>query len=329
MSNITSPAETTQLVEVAVASDFACATANMAATLTRSWSEAQEAIARDLANTGADLEARFEEIARITLAAVGPGTMMGDYLILVGERATQREKEMALERLARALGGSLLLPPEKGGLRPRARQALRLLARDKDVPQKEILRQEIPVAVLAALAAFDENQKRRDGWTWRKDEHGKLLHFTPTEIYCIPDLRGPARDHLRDLMRGCLEAELIEHACLTDADDYLVSQSWDEIEERGHWRDDSTAAREVDDAVTAKEHDDRATPLRSTASAEDVLLDAALVQRIRLAPRERQVVALLELEPREIAKKLGIAEATVSVLKGRALNKIFDNLNNS
>jgi DNA-binding CsgD family transcriptional regulator len=328
MFNITSPPETTHLVEVAVASDFACATANMAATLTRSWSEAQEAIARDLANTGADLEARFEEIARITLAAVGPGTMMGDYLILVGERATEREKEMALERLARALGGSLLLPPEKGGLRPRARQALRLLARD-NVPQKEILRQEIPVAVLAALAAFDQNQKRRDGWTWRKDGSGRVLHFIPSENYTVPDLQGRARAHLRDLMRGCLEAELIKRACLTDADDHLVSQSWDEIEERGRWRDDSTAAREVDDAVTAKQHDDRATPLRCTTSAEDVLLDAALVERIRLAPRERQVVALLELEPREIAKKLGITEATVSVLKGSARKKIFAGLNNS
>jgi DNA-binding CsgD family transcriptional regulator len=197
------------------------------------------------------------------------------------------------------------------------------------VPQSEILRQEISIAVYEALAAFHQDRTRRDGRKWRTDEHRKLLHFTPVDIYRIPDLRGPARDHLRDLMRGCLEAELIERARITDADDRLVSQTWDEIEERGHWHDDSTVAKEGDDAVTAKEHDERSTPLLCTTSAEDVLLDAALVERIRLTPRERQVFSLLELEPREIAKKLGIAEATVSVLKGRALKKIFAGLNNS
>jgi DNA-binding CsgD family transcriptional regulator len=303
------------------------AQAAIAEALSRVTTEAPAAIKRDLAATIAGVRVRFEvEIARPTRAAVAPGSMLRDYLRLVGKRATEEQKVAALQRFATALGGSLLLAPEKGGLRLHARRALRLIAEDEGVPPSEILRQEISIAVYAALGAFRGDLTRRDGWKWRKDEHGKRLHFTPTKIYRIPDLRGPARDHLRDLVRRCLEAELIERARLTDADDRLVSQTWDEIESRGYWHDDSTAAWEVDDAVTAKERDERSTPFRRTTLAEDVLLDAALVERIRLAPRERQVFSLLKLEPREIAKKLGIAEATVSVLKGRALKKIFAGL---
>jgi DNA-binding CsgD family transcriptional regulator len=361
MPTLTSPAKTIQAAAAAVASDFTRVMAQgqevmantlyravsdaqeaaavalsramteaqeaVASALPRAIREAEEAITRDLARINADFHARFEELARDVRAAEAPGTMLGDYLTLVGERATEEQKAAALARFATVLGGgSLLLPPEKGGLRLRARRALRLIERDEGVPQSEILRQEIPVAVYGALEAFDQDRTRRDGQKWRTDEHRKVLHFTPVDTYRIPDLRGQARDHLRDLMRGCLEAELIERARLTGADDLLISQTWDEVEERGHWRDDSMAAWDVDDAVNAMEHDERFTPLRRTTSAEDVLLGAALVERSRLTPRERQVFSLLKLEPREIAKKLGIAEATVSVLKGRALKKIFAGL---
>ena len=154
MPSITSPAETTQLVEVAVASDFAHATANAAETLTRSWNEAKEAIARDLANTRADLEARFEEIARLTLAAVGPGTVMGDYLTLAGEHAAEPERAAALERFATFLGlvpRQLMRSAMRHGLRPRAKLALTRIVEREDLRRsqiQQILREEIPFAVL-------------------------------------------------------------------------------------------------------------------------------------------------------------------------------------
>ena len=312
-----------------MASDFAHATANAAETLTRSWNEAKEAIARDLANTRADLEARFEEIARITMAAVGPGTVMGDYLTLAGEQAIEPERAAALERFATFLGlvpRQLIRPAMRQGLRPRAKLALTRIVEREDLERsqiQQILREEIPFAVLAAIAAFDEDRTRRHGRTWLTDQHGKLLRFTPSDRYTLRDLLGPARDHLRDLARGILEAELIERACLTDADDKLISANWDEIEERGYWRDDSTAAKEGDDAVTAKRQEGRATPLTGTSSAEDVLLGAALLERVALlTPPERAVFSLLELEDPEIASKLAISKHSVRRRRSSIIKKL-------
>ena len=175
--------------------------------------------------------------------------------------------------------------------------------------------------MLVAIAAFDEDLTRRHGLSWLTDQHGKLLRFTPADRYTLPDLRGPARDHLRDLARGILEVELIERAGLTHADDNLVSQAWAKIEERGHWRDDSPAAKETCDHVTAQERDEHGIPLLGAPSAEDVLLSSALLERVRLTPRERDVFAVLGLEDRAIASKLGISEPAVRGVRSSILKK--------
>jgi DNA-binding CsgD family transcriptional regulator len=274
----------------------------MAETLARTWSEAQEAIARDLARAMAEAHARFEEIALTTRAAVAPGTMLGDYLTLAGEPATQSERNAALERFATALGGPLLLPPKKGGLRPRARQALRLLARYEAVPQPKILRQEIPVAVLEALAAFDEDQTRRDGETWRKDGSGRVLHFIPSENYTVPDLQGRARAHLRDLMRGCLEKAVCRRAGLSadPANDYEP--------EFVEWTETLAPSQSTEEVLLGLE----------SRGARELALGAALS---RLTPREREFFGLLELNPREIANNLGVSEDSVRRLRSDILKK--------
>jgi hypothetical protein len=133
----TSPAKTIQAAARAVQADFVRVMSqgreDMANTLYRAMTQAQEdvasalpcamreaeaAIARDLARINADFHVHFEELARDVRAAEAPGTMLGDYLTLVGELATEPKKAAALARFATVLGGSLLLPPEKGGDAP-------------------------------------------------------------------------------------------------------------------------------------------------------------------------------------------------------------------
>jgi DNA-binding CsgD family transcriptional regulator len=275
----------------------------MAETLARTWSEAQEAIARDLARAMAEAHARFEEIALTTRAAVAPGTMLGDYLTLVGEREGQPEERVAaLERFATALGGSLRLPPNKGGLRPLAWQAVRLIARYEGLSQSEILRHEISVAVLEALAAFDEDQTRRDGETWRKDGSGRVLHFIPSENYTVPDLQGRARAHLRDLMRGCLEKAVCRRADLSadPANDYEP--------EFVEWTETLAPSQSTEEVLLGLE----------SRGARELALGAALS---RLTPREREFFGLLELNPREIANNLGVSEDSVRRLRSDILKK--------
>lgn len=75
--------------------------------------------------------------------------------------------------------------------------------------------------------------------------------------------------------------------------------------------------------MTAKRQEGRATPLTGTSSAEDVLLGAALLERVALlTPPERAVFSLLELEDPEIASKLAISKHSVRRRRSSIIKKL-------
>jgi DNA-binding CsgD family transcriptional regulator len=264
---------------------------------------AMEELAAQLASTSAEFRERF-----------GPSTVIGDLLMLVRERTAQSEREAAVERLPHPLGLTRLMRHvSKGGLRPLAQQALRLISRHTGVPKQEILRREIPGAIFEALEAFDGDQTRRDGQNWRKDGSGRKLRFIPSETYTIPDLQhGPGRAHFRDLARRCLETFLIKAAGLTD------SKS-----SKSRAKPLTAQAREMAQLLCSPSPE---TLLLETTELENRRKTAIAISAkslARLSPRERQVFLLSERTVHEIATTMGIKEKTVWVFKGRIRKKLM------
>jgi DNA-binding CsgD family transcriptional regulator len=314
MPTVTPLTETIQAAAAAVRADFVRAMAQghevAAMAVPRAMRAAQENIAWNLAHAAAMARAPFDEMARTMRAIEAPGTLLGDYLALAGKQATEAQKAAALERLAHTLGLTRLMRHvSKGGLRPRAQQALRLISHDTGVPKQEILRRAIPGAMFEALAAFHDDRTRRDGQKWLKDQSGKKLRFKPADFYTIPDTtNGRARAHLGDLARGYLEAVLLEAACLTDSRKpakHLTVHAREAAQLLG-----SPSPEQLRSEMTALDDGKRtATALFTKGIA-------------RLSPRERQVFLLADRTTREIATTLGIKEGTVWAHQARIRTKL-------
>ncbi len=130
-----------------------------------------------------------------------PGTLLGDYLMVVLQRGPKTGQEAALERLAARLFAYPVEPTAKG--------ALRRLAARRGVRPELIINGILPAACLLAIGRADEPQVIREGGEWIKTKEGRKATVVPTEHYDIPHM-ARFEKCLRQQVRNLVEEELLE-----------------------------------------------------------------------------------------------------------------------
>ena len=207
-----------------------------------------------------------------------PGTLLGDYLIIVLQRGPKTEPEAALERLATRLFAYPVEPIAKG--------ALRRLAALRGVSPELIIKGILPAACLLALGRADEPQVIREGEHWIKTGDGRKATVVPTEHYDIPHM-ARFQKYLRQQVRNLVEEELLALDAMEQRAERASLES-----ELGEYEGDGLPANKLTYYERIEDHLDRLSDAEmardgDAAREQDRLLD--LLDRV-LTPADRDLL---------------------------------------